>query len=216
VKLSMELTEEAKATVAGHEAALAARDAKRTQQASEPDEDTQKLTEIESLYESELEKSHRMKRLVGQKGRSIAALQRRLDDVPNRAELVQYERRFRELYNQVAYTLEETKKYYNLYNTLEERKLYLTKEVSIVNSIHDNFNKVAVGGRDKLVDSIEGLTKSVQQNLDKVNGRFAEEVGKREALQATYDKLVEKERKYYKLVREFQAEALQNEQLATG
>jgi len=116
----------------------------------------------------------------------------------------------------VAYTLEETKKYYNLYNTLEERKLYLTKEVSIVNSIHDNFNKVAVGGRDKLVDSIEGLTKSVQQNLDKVNGRFAEEVGKREALQATYDKLVEKERKYYKLVREFQAEALQNEQLATG
>ena len=43
-----------------------------------------------------------MKRLVGQKGRSIASLQRRLDDVPGRAELVQYERRFRELYQQVT------------------------------------------------------------------------------------------------------------------
>ena len=50
-------------------------------------------------------------------------------DQPNRAELVQYERRFRELYQQVASKLEETKKYFNLYNTLEERKTYLGKEV---------------------------------------------------------------------------------------
>ena len=73
---------------------------------------------------------------------------------------------------------------------------------------------MAVGGRDKLVGSIEGLTQSVQQSLDKVNARLADETQKRDALQAAYDKLVEKERKYYKLVREFQSEALRNEQLS--
>ena len=42
----------------------------------------------------------------------------------------------------MASTLEETKKYYNLYNTLDERRTYLTKEISLINSIHDNFGKV--------------------------------------------------------------------------
>ena len=94
-----------------------------------------------------------------------------------------------------------------------------------------------VGGRDKLVGSIEGLIKSVQQSLDKVharletndrypplrplrlsqvNARLETERQSRDALQATYDKLVEKERKYYKLVREFQTEALRNEQLGAA
>jgi len=40
-----------------------------------------------------------------------------------------------------------------------------------------------------------------------------EEVHHRDGLQASYDRLVEKERRYYKLVREFQAEAMKNEQL---
>lgn len=37
---------------------------------------------------------------VAKKNRSIAALQRQLDDIPSRAELAQYQRRFLELYNQ--------------------------------------------------------------------------------------------------------------------
>lgn len=37
---------------------------------------------------------------LAKKNRSIAALQRQLDDIPSRAELAQYQRRFLELYNQ--------------------------------------------------------------------------------------------------------------------
>ena len=40
---------------------------------------------------------------------------------------MQYERRFRELYQQVASKLEETKKFYSLFNTLEEKKGFLSK-----------------------------------------------------------------------------------------
>ena len=45
-----------------------------------------------------------MRRLVGQKGREIQLLGRQVDDVPTSAELMQYERRFRELYSQVGLT----------------------------------------------------------------------------------------------------------------
>ena len=45
--------------------------------------------------------------------------------------------------SQVAAKLDETKRYYALFNTLEEKKGYLSKEVSLLNSIHENFTKVA-------------------------------------------------------------------------
>ena len=38
--------------------------------------------------------------MLAKRNRSIAALQRQLDEVPGRAELAQYQRRFLELYNQ--------------------------------------------------------------------------------------------------------------------
>ena len=41
----------------------------------------------------------------------------------------------------VAATHKQTKQFYTLYNTLDDTKLYLSKEVSILNSIHDNFTQ---------------------------------------------------------------------------
>ena len=106
--------------------------------------DTQlaKVRRVERLFEAESAKADQMRRLLGQKGRQIASLQRQIDDIPTRAELMQYERRFRELYQQLASKSEETKRYYDQYNLLGEKQGYLTKEASLINSIHDNFMKV--------------------------------------------------------------------------
>lgn len=35
----------------------------------------------------------------------------------------------------------ETKQYYTLYNTLDDTKLYISKELSLLNSIQDNYNE---------------------------------------------------------------------------
>lgn len=35
----------------------------------------------------------------------------------------------------------ETKQYYTLYNTLDDTKLYLSKELSLLNSIQDNYKE---------------------------------------------------------------------------
>ena len=182
---------------------------------SADDDETANLVEIERLHAAEDGKASQMRRLVGQKGREISALHRQVDDIPSSAELMQYERRFRELNQQVASKLEETRKFYSLFNTLEEKKGYLSKEVSLLNSIHENYTKAAAGNKDRIVESVEGLLKSVQQNLQKVEQRLKDAVSARDATQQRYDKLVEKQRKYFQLVKEYQAECQRNEMLSS-
>ncbi|KAL6259223.1 hypothetical protein P5V15_009142 [Pogonomyrmex californicus] len=92
-------------------------------------------------YEEQKEAIMRMRLQLAKKNRIIASLTRQLDDVPGRSELTQYQRRFMELYNQVSAKHKETKQYYTLYNTLDDTKLYITKELSLLNSIQDNYNE---------------------------------------------------------------------------
>lgn len=50
--------------------------------------------------EEERESVQKLRIQLAKKNRAIASLQRQLDQVPGRAELAQYQRRFLELYNQ--------------------------------------------------------------------------------------------------------------------
>jgi DNA repair exonuclease SbcCD ATPase subunit len=74
-------------------------------------------------------KYNRLRALLAQTNLDLARNVRIIDDVPTRSELIQYERRFVELYQQVAWTLDETKKYYSLYNTLDTTLTFIQKEV---------------------------------------------------------------------------------------
>ena len=184
----------------------AAMEAKRAAQLSGGgDDDDRRVAEIEKLYDAEHAKVLQMRRLAGQKGRQIAALQRQVDEIPNRAELLQYERRFRELYAMIAQKGDETRKYYAMYNVLEEKKTYVTKEISLINSIHENFTKVMAekaAAREKLAESVDSTVKSVQATRAKTQARVDDELAAKAALQAKYDKLLGQQRKYFKLVKE--------------
>jgi DNA repair exonuclease SbcCD ATPase subunit len=74
-------------------------------------------------------KYNRLRALLAQTNLDLARNVRIIDDVPTRSELIQYERRFVELYQQVAWKLDETKKYYSLYNTLDTTLTFIQKEV---------------------------------------------------------------------------------------
>ena len=69
----------------------------------------------------------------------IAKITRLIDDVPTRAEVLQYERRFVELYELVQSKLIETRKYYELYNALNESYSYMENEDNLLNSIIEGF-----------------------------------------------------------------------------
>lgn len=96
---------------------------------------------IENKLVDEQEKLQTLRLQLAKQNRAILSVQKQLDNIPDRTELAQYQRRFIELYNQVSATHKETKQFYALYNTLDDTKLYLTKELTLLNSIYENYNE---------------------------------------------------------------------------
>lgn len=90
---------------------------------------------------AEEEKLQLLRLQLAKKNRAVMSLQRQLDNIPCQVELSQYQKRFLELYNNVAAKHKETKQFYALYNSLSETHSYLEKELTLLNSIHDNYHQ---------------------------------------------------------------------------
>ncbi|XP_043467403.1 coiled-coil domain-containing protein 93 [Leptopilina heterotoma] len=166
-------------------------------------------------YEEKKENVNRLRLQLAKKNRVIASLTRQLDDVPGRSELTQYQRRFMELYNQVSAKHKETKQYYTLYNTLDDTKLYLSKELSLLNSIQDNYNEAmaSASGKEQFLKQFEAIVEGVKRNKSKVEKRCAEEKSRRDALSRQLVTLVEQQRKYVAAVKQLTIECRKNETL---
>lgn len=64
---------------------------------------TEVSLQIVKEVEDKTEKIRALRLHLAKKNRHVYALQRKLDEIPSRAELAQYQRRFIELYNQGRY-----------------------------------------------------------------------------------------------------------------
>jgi hypothetical protein len=168
---------------------------------------------IEQQYQADREKLNKIRLLLAKRNRETAMLQRKIDEVPSRAELSQYQKRFLELYNQVAAKHKETKQFYTLYNTLSDTKVYLEKEVNLLNSVNDNFEQAmaSASGREQFLKQFEQIVEGVKQNRMKVEKRKQEEKMKRDQLNDSYMEFTEKQRLYFKTVKDFQEECRRNE-----
>nr|XP_032802121.1 coiled-coil domain-containing protein 93 isoform X2 [Petromyzon marinus] len=168
---------------------------------------------IEKQYRTDIDKLQKIRMLLGRRNREIAILQRKIDEVPSRAELTQYQRRFVELYSQVAATHKETKQFYTLYNTLDDKKLYLEKEVNLLNSIHDNFQQAMAsqGGREQFLKQLEQIVEGIKQSRVKVEKKRQENKMRRDQLNDEHLDLLDKQRLYFKTVKDFKEECRKNE-----
>ena len=110
---------------------------------NENNEENQRYHEIEEMHQKIMLKYDRLRQLLSETNLEVANTSRLIDDIPTRTELIQYERRFGELYQQVAWKLEENRKYFDLYNTLETSLSFIQKEVSLlpVCCLCDSLNK---------------------------------------------------------------------------
>lgn len=106
--------------------------------AATPDAD---FTEHDRILEQQNENLRICRLQLAKKNRAVTSLQRQLDNIPDNVELAQYQKRFIELYNQISFKHKETKQFYALYNTLNDTHLYIDKELTLLNSIYDNYNQ---------------------------------------------------------------------------
>uniref|UniRef100_A0A7N6A0D8 Coiled-coil domain-containing protein 93 n=1 Tax=Anabas testudineus TaxID=64144 RepID=A0A7N6A0D8_ANATE len=152
---------------------------------------------------------------IARRNREIAIMQRKVDAVPSRAELTQYQKRFIELYSQVSATHKETKQFFTLYNTLDDKKVYLEKEVNLLNSIHDNFQQAmsSSGAKEQFLRQMEQIVEGIKQNRIKMEKKKQENKMRRDQLNDEYLELLDKQRLYFKTVKDFKEECRKNEML---
>lgn len=179
----------------------------------------EKLAEIDggdemmNRFEAENAKYCKMRRQLAKKTRQVEVLKRHIDDVPGRAELSQYQRRFIELYNQISATHRETQQFYNMYNTLADIRTYMEKELSLLNSILDNM-AAALGSSasmDEYLHQLDTIVEGIHQNKLKVERRRTEEKSHHKKLMDELSHLQELNRHYAKIVYQLSQEINKNE-----
>ncbi|TNN56351.1 Coiled-coil domain-containing protein 93 [Liparis tanakae] len=133
---------------------------------------------IDKQYNTDREKLQKIRLLMARRNREIAVLQRKMDEVPSRAELTQYQKRFIELYSQVSATHKETKQFFTLYNTLHDKKVYLEKEVRPPQTTSDHVMEVQRGftlramassaAKEQFLRQMEQIVEGIKQNRIKL------------------------------------------------
>lgn len=184
-------------------------------ESAESSEEKERGLVFEQQLKAEREKLQKIRLLLARRNREIAILQRKIDEVPSRAELTQYQKRFIELYAQVSATHKETKQFFTLYNTLDDKKVYLEKEVNLLNSIHDNFQQAMAssGTREQFLRQMEQIVDGIRQNRNKMEKKKQENKMRRDQLNDEYLEMLEKQRLYFKTIKEFKEECRKNEML---
>uniref|UniRef100_A0A671KPY6 Coiled-coil domain-containing protein 93 n=1 Tax=Sinocyclocheilus anshuiensis TaxID=1608454 RepID=A0A671KPY6_9TELE len=170
---------------------------------------------IDQQYTADREKLQKIRLLMARRNREIAILQRKIDEAPSRAELTQYQKRFIELYSQVSATHKETKQFFTLYNTLDDKKVYLEKEVNLLNSIHDHFQQAMAssGSKEQFLRQMEQIVEGIKQSRMKMEKKRQENKMRRDQLNDEYLELLDKQRLYFKTVKDFKEECRKNEML---
>ncbi|XP_017867676.1 PREDICTED: coiled-coil domain-containing protein 93 [Drosophila arizonae] len=163
----------------------------------------------------EQQRLQELRLLLAKRNRGIVAIERKLDAIPDRTELAQYQRRFHELYNEMSAKHLETKQYYTLYNTLNDKKRYLEKELSLLNSICEAYNEgmLSPHGREDFIRQFETIVDGVKSAQDKVRHKYNEERMRRDELNEELLGLLELQRQYATAVKQLTRECLRCEQL---
>jgi len=177
--------------------------------------DLERIDLINETFDVDTQKLEKVRAVWAKKGRDLALVERKLDDVPSRAELAQYQRMFVELYEQVATKLVETRRYYTTYNRLDDTRLCLDQEVKYLESIVEGYERCvkAKTSREKLLESLNTIVENIQVNIDKKEAELAKEKETYTDLNEKLRAALEKERAFFTATRDFQEECKKNEQL---
>jgi len=174
-----------------------------------------RLKKIDQIFETDKVKFGKARQILADKNQEIARVTRRLDSYPTRAELLQYERRFVELYEQTAERLKETKKYFDMYNTLNDVFDNMEKEVKLLEDVREKFNTAVASAdqRAKLKASFTNILTGIQTMIEHHTKELEAEKFKLDMKTDKESKLLQRQRKYYQAIKEFQEACYKNERL---
>lgn len=166
------------------------------------------LASAQEKYANVLKKHSRLRRRCALRNREADQLRRKLDDVPSRQELLQYRRRFVELYEQLGAQLDELRRHNTVYNMLSEKRHLLEKEDSLLESISSQFSDSvkSQNSRKAFVSRCKTLLSGLEESLAEQRETCdSKRHGKDQAASMRTD-LLNEQRKYLKVLKDFQKE----------
>lgn len=175
------------------------------------------LNEISEQLVNEEEKLKKVKLVLAKKNRDLLVIQRKIDEIPVRSEISQYESRFEELYSETIAKLEETRKYYDQFNTLSDTHAYLQKELQLFKQIHEYFEK-SLKTKNKeykpwMIKTVANLVAGVQKSFEGVEQQLKIEQLRRDESQKKFNILVSQQREYFRTIKDFEKEAGKSKEL---
>eukprot|EP01138_Halocafeteria_seosinensis_P012831 gb/GECG01013107.1/.p1 GENE.gb/GECG01013107.1/~~gb/GECG01013107.1/.p1 ORF type:complete len:626 (+),score=107.85 gb/GECG01013107.1/:1-1878(+) len=169
----------------------------------------QELTAAQEKYSSTLRKYARLRRRCAARNREADHLRRKLDDVPSRQELLQYRRRFVELYEQLGAQLEELRRHNTVYNMLIEKRHFLQKEDSLLESISSQFSQAmqqSQSSRKEFVSRCATLLNGLDESIAEQHENCDLKRHRKDDAASTRNDLLSKQRTYLKVLKKFQQE----------
>ncbi|KAG0486415.1 hypothetical protein HPP92_008510 [Vanilla planifolia] len=171
--------------------------------------------DLDNAVIGSVSKLNSLKRELSMKKREILSLRCQLDDVPVQTELIQYERRFSELYAQIQARHRLTRRQYAAYNALLKVKDLMLKEISLLDSINLQFKDAmkTPTGQYKLLDSMEVILKGTEYKLEKAKQELLAEQKLCDNLLEKHNKALEDQRHFSFLLKSFQVACTKYEKL---
>lgn len=132
----------------------------------EDDDQNQQLMEIEAEYDEKTERLAAQKKLLADQNRQITILQRKIETCPSNIELSQFNKRLVELFDTMNAKSDENRKYFNLFNTVQDTKALINQEKNYLLEINDTYKKTAGNKKNKevLLHNLKNIQSITKQN----------------------------------------------------
>lgn len=88
---------------------------------------------------------------MADQNRQITILQRKIETCPSNIELSQFNKRLVELFDTMNTKSDENRKYFNLFNTVQDTKALINQEKNYLMEINETYKKTAGNKKNKEV-----------------------------------------------------------------
>mmetsp|Transcript_8234 Transcript_8234/g.28892 ORF Transcript_8234/g.28892 Transcript_8234/m.28892 type:complete len:459 (-) Transcript_8234:409-1785(-) len=164
------------------------------------------LDSIFKTYSSQATKKKIGARALRHQACKIAFLKYRLGTTPTHSELLQFEQRFSELYENVQRNLDSTRMCYVSFNVMTDMKSYITKETSLLNSMSQHVASYGAYAIElsTLVASLQQALQDVRKSLQQVCTKLNTEHAVLQSANKRYSVLVQQLRMYCRTAKQLE------------
>jgi hypothetical protein len=146
----------------------------------------------------------------------MKAVEARLeDDQPLREELVQFERQFAELYEQMTQKYDEHRRHVATYNALDTKLRLLRDQLLLIKSISESYlvSKSSMRSATEFSSQFSQVLKGFDKSLHRSQEKLSQVREERDVAETELQTLLLKQRRYYRAVRDLQDAFIENERL---